>query len=247
MLRLDDVELRVGARTVLAPTTLEVSTGARLALVGGSGAGKSTLLRLVLGLARPTSGRIVVLGRVLDPASCDALRLRIGYVVQEGGLFPHLTAGEGASIVARYARWTREHVRERLAELAALVGVPAEHLARYPFQLSGGQRQRIGLIRALMLDPDLLLFDEPFAALDPISSARLEDDLLEVIDALGRTLLFVTHDVGQASRVGHDIAVLHEGRILQRGTYDELSRSPAHPFVAELLRAHRAPARLAAS
>jgi osmoprotectant transport system ATP-binding protein len=239
MLRFENVELTVGDRTLLAPTSFVVAKGARLAVVGTSGAGKSTILRLALGLALPTSGQVHVFGEPLTRAACPRLRLRMGYVVQEGGLFPHLKAGEGAALVARELGWSASRRRDRLSELGSLVGVASDLFDRYPFQLSGGQRQRMGLVRALMLDPDLLLFDEPFAALDPVSSARLEDDLLGVIDALGKTLIMVTHDVAQAGRIGHDVAVMHEGRLLQRGTYAILAREPAHPFVTELLQAQR--------
>jgi osmoprotectant transport system ATP-binding protein len=165
----------------------------------------------------------------------------MGYVVQEGGLFPHLKVGDGAALVAEHLGWPTARRKERLLDLGRLVGVAPELFDRYPFQLSGGQRQRMGLVRALMLDPELLLFDEPFAALDPVSAARLEDDLLSVIDALGKTLMMVTHDIGQAARIGHEIAVIHEGHLLQLGTYAALAREPAHPFVTELLRAHRPP------
>jgi osmoprotectant transport system ATP-binding protein len=239
MLRFENVSLTVDNRVLLAPTSFAIATGARLAVVGTSGAGKSTILRLALGLALPTAGEVHVLGEPLTPASCERLRLRMGYVVQEGGLFPHLKAGDGAALVAMDLGWSASRRRDRLVELGLLVGVAPDLFDRYPFQLSGGQRQRMGLVRALMLDPELLLFDEPFAALDPVSSARLEDDLLGIINTLGRTLIMVTHDLARAGRIGHDIAVMHEGRVLQRGTYATLAREPAHPFVTELLQAQR--------
>jgi osmoprotectant transport system ATP-binding protein len=245
MLSFEGVTLTVDHRTLLAPTTFAIEKGGRLAIVGTSGAGKSTILRLALGLASPTGGEVHVLGERLTRASCGRLRLRMGYVVQEGGLFPHLLVGEGAALVAAHLGWSVARREERLLELGRLVGVAPELFQRYPFQLSGGQRQRMGLVRALMLDPEVLLFDEPFAALDPVSAARLEDDLLGVINALGKTLMMVTHDIGQAARIGHEIAVVHEGRLLQRGTYAALAKEPAHPFVTELLRAHRPPPEVA--
>ena len=241
MLSFGRVTLTIGTRALLAPTTYAVEKGGRLSIVGTSGAGKSTILRLALGLASPTAGEVFVLGEPLTRESSARLRLRIGYVVQEGGLFPHLKAGDGAAIVAEQLGWPVARRKERLLELSHLVGLAPDLFDRYPFQLSGGQRQRVGLIRALMLDPELLLFDEPFAALDPVSAAKMEDDLLGVIDSLGKTLLMVTHDIGQAARIGHDIAVIHEGRLLQLGTYAALAREPAHPFVTELLRAQRPP------
>jgi osmoprotectant transport system ATP-binding protein len=163
----------------------------------------------------------------------------MGYVIQDGGLFPHLTAEENAVIVARQNGWTPARARERLDALIALVGLSKEHLDRYPIELSGGERQRVGLMRALMLDPPILLFDEPLAALDPIIRVRLQEDLRRIFRELKKTVLFVTHDLAEAAFVADEIVLLHDGEVVQKGPLDELVKRPKDAFVTEFLRAQR--------
>ncbi len=220
---------------------LRVAPGTTLALIGPSGSGKSTLLRLLVGLVPPDRGHIRVGGVTLAPSTRRELRLRVGYVIQEGGLFPHLTAGANVSVVARDLGWSRTRVAQRLEELLDLTQLAGSLLARYPVQLSGGQRQRVALMRALMLDPGVLLMDEPLAALDPMIRSDLQRELRRIFGRLGKTVLFVTHDLAEAAYLGQEIALVRAGRLLQRGRLEDLAERPAEPFVSEFLRAQRPP------
>ena len=240
MIRLLGVTRSYEGRRVLGPLTLDVPARRTLALVGPSGCGKSTLLRLVVGLLAPDEGSIEVDGTRVTAETRDRLRLGMGYVIQEGALFPHLTAADNVALLARDQRWSESAIAQRTDELARLAHFPQELLARYPAQLSGGQRQRVALMRALVLDPAILLFDEPLGALDPMIRAKLQDELAQLFRTLAKTVLFVTHDLAEASFVADEIALLREGRIVQRGTAQDLVERPAEPFVTEFVRAQRA-------
>ena len=197
---------------VLTGVTLSIDPGDVLALVGRSGAGKSTILRLVNGLLAPTSGRVSVEGR--DTRDWDGIRLRrrIGYVLQDVGLFPHMTVGDNVGVVPRLEQWPAERRRERIHELLDLVGLPAETFAlRYPRELSGGQRQRIGLARALAVKPPILLMDEPFGALDPVTRVELRREFTRIRSALGTTVVLVTHDMAEAFALGDRVGVIDDG------------------------------------
>jgi osmoprotectant transport system ATP-binding protein len=226
---------RYDGRAVLGPIDLEVPAGQTVAVIGPSGCGKSTLLRLLLGLALPDEGEVAFEGA---PPS-RAARLRLGTVIQEGGLFPHLTAEANASLMARRGGWPAARVRARLDELAALTGFPADGLPRYPAQLSGGQRQRVALMRALFLDPQALLLDEPLGALDPIVRADLQDELRGIFRSLGKTVVLVTHDLGEAGYLAGRLVLLAEGRVVQDGALGDLVERPASPFVTRFVRAQR--------
>ncbi len=239
MIVLSHVRKRFGHKDALACTDLTIEGERCLALVGPSGSGKSTILRLVLGLIAPDEGTITIGGEVLDTRTASAARLGMGYDIQDGGLFPHLNAEENAVIVARQNGFTAERAKRRLGQLLDLVGLSAEHLRRYPVELSGGERQRVGLMRALMLDPPILLFDEPLAALDPIIRARLQEDLRHIFRELKKTVLFVTHDLTEAAFVADEIALLHDGKIVQKGTLADLMKHPKDEFVTEFFRAQR--------
>jgi osmoprotectant transport system ATP-binding protein len=238
-LELRAVSKRFGKTAALRTTDLDVLSGKTTVLLGPSGCGKSTLLRLMIGLARPDSGRVVFDGRELTPANLLTVRRRMGYVIQEGGLFPHLTARKNAALMARYLGWTWQRIDERLAELAGLVRLPAERLDAFPAQLSGGQRQRVSLMRALMLDPELLLLDEPLGALDPLVRADLQTDLRHVFRSLGKTVVLVTHDLAEARHFGDRIVLLRDGAIVQQDTFDGLLHRPADPFVSRFINAQR--------
>jgi osmoprotectant transport system ATP-binding protein len=239
VITLADVSKRYDGKVALAPTTLTVPAERCLVLIGPSGCGKSTLLRLVVGLIAPDTGRIAIGGTPMTPATSRSLRLRLGYVIQDGGLFPHLTAAQNVTMMARHLRWDATQVRNRLSELAELTQLPLKWLDRYPTQLSGGQRQRVGLMRALMLDPEVLLMDEPLGALDPIIRSQLQADLKQIFQRLKKTVLFVTHDMGEAAYLGDEIALMRDGMILQRGSLRDLLDRPADPFVVEFIRAQR--------
>jgi osmoprotectant transport system ATP-binding protein len=217
----------------------EVAPRATVALIGPSGCGKSTLLRLLTGLIAPDSGRITIGGVPLGPATRRQIRLHLGYVIQEGGLFPHLTAGENVALVARDLGWPASRIASRTEELLEFTRLPLGMLERFPAQLSGGQRQRVALMRALMLDPDLLLMDEPLAALDPMIRADLQRELKEWFTRLEKTVIVVTHEMSEAAYLAGEIVLMRTGRIVQRGSFESLRDRPAEPFVTEFLRAQR--------
>ncbi|MBA2591492.1 MAG: ATP-binding cassette domain-containing protein [Pseudomonadota bacterium] len=239
MLELREVSKSFGTVSVLAPITLSVARGRSTILIGPSGCGKSTLLRLMLGLLRPDAGSVYFRGVELAPHNVRELRQAMGYVVQDGGLFPHLSAAGNVSLMARHLGWDAARIRGRLNGLTTLTRFPREALARYPAQLSGGQRQRVGLMRALMLDPEILLLDEPLGSLDPLVRAELQEDLAEVFRSLGKSVVMVTHDLAEAAFFGHEIVLLRDGRIVQRGVVEDLLNAPADPFVTRFIRAQR--------
>jgi len=246
MLLLDNVSKSFGAKQALWPTFLAPPAGRTTVLIGPSGCGKSTLLRLMIGLLTPDSGTVKVDGALITPRNVEDIRHRIGYVIQDGGLFPHLTAYANVALLARYLRKEEAWIDQRIAELAALVRISRETLARHPIRLSGGERQRVALMRALMLDPQLLLLDEPLAALDPIIRRGLQSDLKEIFARLGKTVVLVTHDLHEAAWFAGEIVLMRDGRIVQRGSLDDLLTRPAEAFVSEFVHAQRADPRLAA-
>ncbi len=246
MIALHDVTKAFGARVAVDHVSLAVEPGTIRILLGSSGSGKSTILRLVLGLLAPDAGEVRVDGVALSgDTRRDALR-RMGYVVQEGALYPHMTAAENATLPARADGWTPARMAQRLTGLAELVGLERSLLDHYPAELSGGQRQRAGLMRALMLDPPVLLLDEPLGALDPISRTELQAHLVRVFRELRKTVLLVTHDIREAFVFGSTITLLNQGRVVQEGTFADLARRPADPYVAEFLRAQAPPAAMTA-
>src|SRR6201984_1755268 len=218
LLELIDVSKRYGDATALHSTNLSVEPGKTAVLIGPSGCGKSTLLRLIIRLIEPDSGRIDFGGEPINPENIDALRRRIGYVIQEGGLFPHLTARANILLMARHLGKTDKDLQPRLSELCELTRFSENLLARYPLELSGGQRQRVSFMRALMLSPELLLLDEPLGALDPLVRASLQRDLKEVFGRLQQTALLVTHDLAEAAYLGNEIVLMNDGRIVQQGS-----------------------------
>jgi osmoprotectant transport system ATP-binding protein len=238
LIELRSVAKRYGAVAALHPTDLSVPAGRTTALIGPSGCGKSTLLRLVIGLIESTEGVILFECQPVHTGDIQ-IRRRMGYVIQDGGLFPHLTAAQNVLLMARHLQRLDSENSARLADLCDLTRFPEEGLNRYPVELSGGQRQRVSLMRALMLQPDVLLLDEPLGALDPLVRARLQTDLKEIFRQLGQTVLLVTHDMGEAGYLGDRIVLMNEGRIVQQGTLEDLRDRPAAPFISQFLSAQR--------
>ncbi len=239
MFDLTGVSKSFGDVAALAVTDLTVAAGGTTVLIGPSGCGKSTLLKLMIGLHAPDTGTVSFAGDPLTRDNAQDRRRRMGYVIQEGGLFPHLTARANVALMARWLGWDEARVADRITELVRLTRFPADGLERYPAQLSGGQRQRVGLMRALMLDPDVLLLDEPLAALDPMIRYELQSDLREIFRALGKTVVMVTHDIGEAGHFGDVIVLLRAGRVVQQGTLGELLHRPADGFVERFITAQR--------
>ena len=241
MFKLAGVSKDYAGRRVIEGLDLAIAPATTTALIGPSGCGKSTILRMLIGLLRPERGTVTFDGREVTPDSAPELRRRMGYVIQDGGLLPHLTARGNVTLMARYLRLPAERVAARVRELTDLARLPGDALDRYPSQLSGGQRQRVGLMRALMLDPDALLLDEPMGALDPLVRAELQEDLRAAFARLGKTVVLVTHDLGEAAYLAEHIVLLRDGRIVQQGAIADLVARPADAFVSRFLRAHRPP------
>jgi osmoprotectant transport system ATP-binding protein len=239
MIELRGVVKRFSGVPALDGIDLRLPASRTTVLIGPSGCGKSTLLRIILGLTRPDRGCVVFDGQELSRASARAVRRRAGYVIQDGGLFPHMTARENVVLMARQLSWDGQRIDTRLDELVTLTKFPAAGLDRYPVELSGGQRQRVALMRALMLDPVVLLLDEPLAALDPMIRADLQHDLREIFARLGKTVVLVTHDLAEAAYFGERIVLLREGNVVQEGAPAELLDSPAEEFVTRFVTAQR--------
>jgi osmoprotectant transport system ATP-binding protein len=241
VIELRAAEKRFGDTVALHPTDLCFTGGQVTVLVGPSGCGKSTVLRLIAGLEAPTNGLVEFDGERVGKGTLLALRRRMGYVIQEGGLFPHLTAADNVLLMARHLKRPLRENRARLDWLRELTCLPADSLRRYPLELSGGERQRVSLMRALMLDPEVLLLDEPLGALDPIMRLALQMDLKSIFARLKKTVVMVTHDVSEAAFLAHTVVLLREGRVVQEGTFEDLRERPSHPFVSAFLSAQRRP------
>lgn len=239
MIKLKGVGKKYGDFTALHPADLDFESGKTSVLIGPSGCGKSTLLRLIIKLIEPTWGEVEFQGQKITAENLREIRRQMGYVIQDGGLFPHLTAGQNAALLARHLRKEEEWTRGRLKELCELSHFPLEKLDRYPLELSGGQRQRVSLMRGLMLDPPVLLLDEPMGALDPMVRTSLQKDLKEIFQNLKKTVVMVTHDMGEAAYLGDQIILIRKGEVIQKGTLSEFRENPANPYVTKFINAQR--------
>ncbi len=239
VIRLSGVRKTYGAIAALDGVSAHFEAGRTTVLIGPSGCGKSTLLRTLIGLVWPDEGEVRFENVPVAPATIRELRHRTGYVIQEGGLFPHLTARQNAALAARHLGWKTGHVASRVEEVARLVRFPPERLDAWPNQLSGGQRQRVSLLRALMLRPDLLLLDEPLGALDPMIRAELQADLRELFRSLEKTVVMVTHDLAEAEYFADRIVLMRHGRIVQSGSIEDLEQRPSDEFVRRFVSAQR--------
>lgn len=241
MIRLENVCKQFNGQTVLHDINLHIAPGSFTTVIGSSGSGKTTLLRLMNGLIAPDGGHIVVRGQ--DLATCDLVQMRrsIGYVIQEAGLFPHMTARANIAYVPTLLRWPAQETARRMDELIDMVRLEPALLDRYPHQLSGGQRQRIGIARALAARPDLVLMDEPFGAVDEITRRALQSEIKHIQQRTGSTIVFVTHDIDEALALGSQLIILHAGRIMAHDTPESLLRTPPNDASSELLQHRKKP------
>ncbi|AYG59965.1 ABC transporter ATP-binding protein [Rhizobium calliandrae] len=247
MIRLTDVFKRYGEGSppAVRGVTLSVPEGSTVALIGPSGCGKTTLLRMINRLIEPTSGRIEIDGEDISAADPSELRRRIGYVIQQVGLFPHMTVAENIGAVPSLLGWSRARIAERVEELFETIGLDAREFgSRYPKQLSGGQQQRVGVARALAADPPVLLMDEPFGAIDPIARTKLQEELTHVLSKVRKTVVVVTHDLDEAIKLGDRVAILKAGELIQYDTPEAILSKPANDFVEDFVGADRAVRRL---
>ncbi len=228
---------RQAGNAAVESCSFEVEQGEFIVLLGPSGCGKTTLLKMINRLYEPTGGRIMVGGTDVTQMPVTDLRRRIGYVIQQTGLFPHMRIEDNVAVVPRLLGWQRDRIGARIDELLELVGLPREYRTRYPRQLSGGEQQRVGIARALAADPAIMLMDEPFGAIDAITRTRLQGELLSLQRKLRKTILFVTHDVEEALRLADKIIIMRSGRIVQFDTPLRILTQPADEFVAKLVTA----------
>lgn len=232
MISVSGVSVRYGDHVAVRDVSLRLEPGQTTALIGPSGCGKSTLLRVMLGLVVPESGSVEFDALPVGPASSAEIRRRSGYAIQSGGLFPHMTARGNVELPGRHLGWTRSALAERVGELTELMRLPAEALDRYPAELSGGQRQRVALMRALVLDPEALLLDEPLGALDPVIRGELQRELRDLFVQLSKTVVVVTHDLAEAAYLApDDIVLMRDGSVVQRGSFSALRDAPEEAFV----------------
>ncbi len=224
----------------LQSVSASIEEGEFITILGSSGCGKTTLLKMTNRLYEPDSGEILLFGEHIGDKDPVELRRGVGYVIQQVGLFPHLTVEENIGMMPGLLKWDRERIAVRVTELLTLVGLEPERFrGRYPSQLSGGQQQRIGLALALALDPKVMLLDEPFGAIDAITRLNLQNELLRIHGGLGKTFLFVTHDINEAFKLGNRVMIMNEGRLLQFDTPKNIVQRPADPFVETLIRSAR--------
>ena len=236
---LKNISKSFNSSLALKEFSFNFSAGRTTVLIGPSGCGKSTLLRLIVGLIKQDSGTITIDNELLSNSNLSLIRKRMGYVIQDGGLFPHLTARENLSLMPIYAGWDIDKISKQINERIILTSFPNDALDRYPAELSGGQKQRVSLMRALMLNPEFLLLDEPLGALDPLIRFDLQNDLKEIFKTLKKTVILVTHDLNEAVFFGNKILLMKEGRLIQQGTITDFINNPAEPFVTNFIKSQR--------
>ena len=231
----EGIEKRFDGQTIIPDLCLKIPAGITTALIGESGSGKSTLLQLANGLIIPEQGRVCVLGAALDYQNLPQLRREMGYAVQGAGLFPHMTIRENITLMARLTDWSPTRIGQRYAYLLDLLELSEALSDRYPHTLSGGQQQRVSLCRAMMLNPPLMLLDEPFSAVDAITRETIHEEFLKLQQAEARSIILVTHDMQEAAKLAQHLVILREGRVVQQGTVQDIQDHPADPFVARLM------------
>ncbi len=241
MIQLDQVSKRFGDQEVIHDLSLTIPEHETVVLIGPSGCGKSTLLRLMIGLLVPNGGKVSLFQQALTLENIESVRQKVGFMLQDGGLFPHLTAAQNTCLMAEFLKRDTGWVKTRLNELRELTQLSESVMDRYPHQLSGGQVQRVALMRALMLDPEILFLDEPLGALDPLHRASLQEDMKTIFSHLKKTVIMVTHDMGEAAALADKIVLMRAGRIVQYDTMANLAAKPADPFVTQFINAQRKP------
>lgn len=237
IIQFKNVQKRFGENIVIPDLSFTINQGEFVTILGSSGSGKTTTLKMVNGLLKADAGEILIDGQKISDSDLVQLRRHMGYVVQQIGLFPHMTIAENIAVVPKMLQWNQEKITQRVNELLKLVQLdPQKYANRYPSQLSGGQQQRIGVARALAVNPPYVLFDEPFGALDALTRIELQKEIKQIHESLAnKTFMFVTHDINEALFLGQRVMVMHEGRIEQFATPEEIVENPATPFVKELL------------
>ncbi len=245
MLTLSNIQKSFDNQVALDIPHLNITGQQTTILIGPSGCGKSTLLKMINGLIKPDQGEVLFKQGKINTQNINLLRRQMGYVIQEGGLFPHLSARDNIMLMPRHIKLAPDTAEQRLQSLAELTQLDAGQLKRFPSQLSGGQRQRVALMRALILDPDLLLLDEPLGALDPMIRFEMQSQLKSIFQKLGKTVLMVTHDLNEAGFFGDHLVLLRSGKIVQQGTARQLIENPNEPFVEQFINAQRAPSIIA--
>lgn len=239
MLKLEGIYKTFNGNPALSGVDLNVCAGATHALIGSSGSGKTTLLRITLGLIPLDKGYVKIKDQPLSTFTPEKWADQIGYVPQEGGLFPHMTARQNVSMVARLRGWKEGALAHRLEELCRLVDLDLSLLGQYPHELSGGQKQRVAIMRAAFMDPSVLLLDEPMGALDPLVRQALQQEFKSIFKKLNKTVVIVTHDLSEAVFLADEMTLLHKGRVVQNGTYRDFVQHPKEPFVSLFVNAHR--------
>ncbi|CAB1246184.1 betaine/proline/choline family ABC transporter ATP-binding protein [Clostridium sp. MT-14] len=240
MIEFKNITKSFKGKVVLNNINLKIHKGELVVLIGPSGCGKTTTLKMINKLIKPTSGDIFVNNKNIKEENSIELRRKIGYVIQQVGLFPHMTIQENITLIPRLQKWPEKKIEDRTEELLEMIGMnPGEFLNRYPNELSGGQQQRIGVARAFAMNPDIVLMDEPFSALDPISKSQLQDELFNLQQELKKTIVFVTHDMDEAIKLGNKICIMKDGNILQFDTPEKILKNPSHGFVEEFIGKNR--------
>ncbi len=240
MIEFVNVSKEYNFKTVIQSLSLNMVSGNTTALIGSSGSGKSTILKLIIGLIQPEGGDIFINDTKISGENIIPVRKKMGYVIQDGGLFPHLTARDNITLMSKYLKKSKNWINDRLSFLVGLTNFPEDGLDRYPHNLSGGQQQRVSLMRALMLDPEVLLLDEPLSALDPMIRSDLQVELKEIFSKLKKTVVFVTHNIGEAAYFGDHLVLLSEGSIIQQGSIQDFIKTPVNEFVSQFINAQSA-------
>ena len=236
---LKDISKSYNSTQALIKINLQIEDAKTTVLIGPSGCGKSTLIRIISGLIKSDIGEVLIDDEKLAVSNLISIRRKMGYVIQDGGLFPHLTAKGNVTLLAKHIGWDEQKINRKVDELLALTKFPSSGLNRFPAELSGGQQQRVSLMRALMLDPKILLLDEPLGALDPLIRYSLQNDLKEIFEKLNKTVLMVTHDINEAGFFGDEIVLMKQGEIIQKGSIKDFVKNPLDKFVTEFIRAQR--------